>query len=378
MSAPRKLLMVIALISVFALLLAACGDDDDVAEPAPDDEPDVEEPEEEEPAEDPVEVEGDDVTLVFGHYQPGGETTVPEERFAELIEEYTGGTVTVEIHFAEALGGAGELIFLVSEGAMDMAAVVPAFTPDAFPVLSITQMPWWTAGDDEVDLRRQHDLIMELHPAELIAQELEENFNVRRTMTQNLPPYYLIGNDPECSLDGIAGDQVRSLGADYPRMLEAAGAVPVSMVTAEIYESLERGALDRASLPADNILDHDMHEVAQYACGPIWWLGAGHQILMNIDTWESLSPDQQDAIERAAADAQEFSIEFIVDRQEDLLDRMAENMEVNSFPEGDLEEWIEATPDFAAEWLERMQEAGHGEGAQEIYDKMREIEAREY
>ena len=120
------------------------------------------------------------------------------------------------------------------------------------------------------------------------------------------------------------------------------------------------------------------HEVAQYACGPIWWLGAGHQILMNIDTWESLSPDQQEAIERAAADAQEFAIEFIVDRQEDLLDRMAEDIEVASFPEGDLEEWIEATPDFAAEWLERMQEAGHGEGAQEIYDKIREIEAREY
>lgn len=374
MQKSRNLLKLATVAALLAFLPAACGGA--VTESAR-----TEEPTDEGAAAgggDVGDIEGDDVHLTFSHYLPSGEGTAPEEQFAELIEEYTAGTVTVEIGFAESLGGAAEMIYLVEEGAVDMAAVVPAFTPDAFPVTSITQMIWWSSQDDAADLRRQHDLIMEMHPRELIEQELAD-YNVRRTMVQNLPPYYLFSDDPDCTLEGISGDRIRSLGTEYPRMLEAVDAVPAEMVTAEIYEALERGTLDRASLPPDVFLDFDMASVAPYACGPIFWLGAGHQILLNLDTWEELSPDQQEAIDRAAQEAQEWSIDYYIERQQKLLAQLEEEgVEIQAMPEDEFAEWQERSPDFADAWLQRMQDAGNGDLAQEIYDKIREIERREY
>ena len=374
MQKSRNLLKLATVAALLAFLPAACGGA--VTESAR-----TEEPTDEGAAAgggDVGDIEGDDVHLTFSHYLPSGEGTAPEEQFAELIEEYTAGTVTVEIGFAESLGGAAEMIYLVEEGAVDMAAVVPAFTPDAFPVTSITQMIWWSSQDDAADLRRQHDLIMEMHPRELIEQELAD-YNVRRTMVQNLPPYYLFSDDPDCTLEGISGDRIRSLGTEYPQMLEAVDAAPAEMVTAEIYEALERGTLDRASLPPDVFLDFDMASVAPYACGPIFWLGAGHQILLNLDTWEELSPDQQEAIDRAAQEAQEWSIDYYIERQQKLLAQLEEEgVEIQAMPEDEFAEWQERSPDFADAWLQRMQDAGNGDLAQEIYDKIREIERREY
>lgn len=398
MSVSRKLLRLIAAVCLIPLLIAACGGDPAVTESGEAAGDSTEGGEggglvgeaAGEPTGAPTEagtggtggdvgeVEGDDVNLVFAHYLPSGEGTVPEERFVELIEEYSAGTVTVEIGFSESLGSAAELIYLVQDGAVDLAAVVPAFTPDVFPVTSITQMIWWSSQDDETDLRRQHDLIVEMHPMQLIEEELA-SYNTRRTMVQNLPPYYLYSDDAECSLDGISGDRMRSLGTEYPEMLEVAGAAPVSMVTAEIYEALERGTLDRASLPPDVFLDFDLASVAPQSCGPIFWLGAGHQILINLEAWDTLSPDQQEAIDRAALETQEWSIDYYVERQEDLLAQVEEaGVETQAFPDDEFADWQERSPDFADAWLERMEEAGNGDLAQEIYDKIREIEEREY
>ncbi|MPZ61007.1 MAG: hypothetical protein GEU93_06875 [Propionibacteriales bacterium] len=375
MQKSRNLLKLATAAALLTLLPAACGGDPAVTESGS-----TEEPAEEGTGGggDVGEIEGDDVHIVFGHYLPSGAGTAPEEHFAELIEEYTAGTVTVEIGYSESLGGADELIYLVEEGAVDMAAVVPAFTPDAFPAASITQMIWWSSQVDETDLRRQHDLIMEMHSMDLIEQELAD-YNVRRTMVQNLPPYYLFSDGADCTIDGISGDRIRSLGTEYPQMLKAIGAAPVEMVTAEIYEALERGTLDRASLPPDVFLDFDMASVAPDACGPIFWLGAGHQILLNMDTWGELSSDQQEAIDRAAMEAQEWSIDYYIERQEDLLAQLEEDgVEVQAMAEDEFAEWQERSPDFADQWLKRMQDAGNGDAAQEIYDKLREIEQREY
>jgi TRAP-type transport system periplasmic protein len=318
------------------------------------------------------------VTLTFAHYLPQGQGTVPEDNFAELVEELTDGSVQIQMEYAGALGEPAELPFLVEGGAVDMAAIVPAFNADAFPAISATQLIWWSSGDMETDLRRQHDLVVETHDMDIFVDEWT-GFNQRRLFVQNLPPYNLYSEDPDCSLDGLQGQRMRSLGRDLPRAWEAIGVTPLDMTTPEMYEGLERGTVDRVPLPPQVFMDGDFFEVASYACGPIFWLGAGHTITINLDMWESLSESQQEAMTEAAEEITEFSLDFYIENEVETIELHGdEGVEFQEFPEEDFEAMQQAAPDFLEEWLNDREADGQGEEAREVYEAMLEIRDREY
>jgi TRAP-type transport system periplasmic protein len=369
----------IAALSALLLFATACGGGDNDTPTAPEDDTvEGEDNGETTEGEDAGEATSDPVTLTFAHYLPEGQGTVPESRFAELVNEYSNGSVTVEIEWAGALGAPAELPFLVEGGAVDMAAIVPAFNVDAFPAIIATQLIWWSSGDIETDLRRQHDLVVETHDMDIFVNEWTE-YNQKRLFVQNLPPYYFYSEDSDCSLDGLRGQRIRSLGRDLPRAFEAIGVTPLDMTTPEMYEGLDRGTVDRVTLPPQVFMDGDFFEVASYACGPIFWLGAGHTITINLGTWESLGADQHEAIERAAEEVTEFSIEFYVDNQTETLElHTEEGVEFTEFPEEDFQALQDASPDFLEEWLSDREAAGQGDEAREVYDKMLEIRDRSY
>ena len=357
-----------AAIAALVMVAAACGGSDEPAAPAPAPAPT------EEPAEEP----STPITLVYAHYLPEGIATTQEATFASMVEEYSEGSITIEFAFGGALGTPAELPFLVEGGAVDMAPVVPAFNADAFPNIVATQLIWWSSGDPEVDLRRQYDLIVEMHSLPLFAAEWE-SYNQRPLFVQQLPPYFFYSNDDVCTVEGMRGQRIRSLGRDLPRAFEVRGITPLNMTTNEMYEGLERGTVERVTLPPDVYVDANFYEISNQACGPVFWLGAGHTITINNDTWERLDDRQKEAMLRASADVQDFSLGFYLGIQETALEGHTDNgVQFQTLPADELAAWIADAPDFPAEWLQRRLEAGEGEQAQQVYDKIMEIAARTY
>lgn len=372
----------VAGLSALVLLATACGGGDDTDDTSePDDtaaESDDADDDGDADAAPDGDFDGEPVTLSFAHYLPQGQGTVPEATYADLVNELTEGTVTIEIEWAGALGEPAELPFLVEGGAVDMAAIVPAFNADAFPAIAGTQLIWWSSGDMETDLRRQHDLVVETHAMDIFVDEWTE-FNQRRLFVQNLPPYYFYSEDPDCSLDGLQGQRMRSLGRDLPRAFEAIGVTPLDMTTPEMYEGLERGTVDRVPLPPQVFMDGDFFEVASYACGPIFWLGAGHTITINLEVWDSLSEAQRDAMLQAAEEVTEFSLGFYIENQAETIELHGdEDVEFQEFPAEDFQALVDASPDFLEEWFNAREEEGRGEEAREVYEQMLEIREREY
>jgi TRAP-type transport system periplasmic protein len=128
------------------------------------------------------------------------------------------------------------------------------------------------------------------------------------------------------------------------------------------------------SIPMQHMLAYDLHEVADYACGPIFIFGNGHTTTMNLDVWESLSDDQQQLIQETADETQEWFLEHAVDQEESYREELEDlGVQFDEFDAADFEEWQERSPDFLAEWLEDMEERGQGEQAQPVYDQVREI-----
>ncbi len=357
-----------AVASALLIVAAACGGADapEPAAPAP------------APTETPAAPESTPVTLSYAHYLPEGQATTPDLEFARLVDEFSNGSISIDFSWSAALGGAAELPFLVEGGAVDMAPVVPAFNADAFPNVIATQLIWWSSGDPIVDLRRQNDLVQEMHPLELFASEWE-GYNQKPLFVQLLPAYYFYSNDANCSVDGLSGQRIRSLGRDLPRAFEERNITPLNMTTPEMFEGLERGTVERVTLPPDVYVDGRFYEISDQACGPIFWLGAGHTVTINNDTWNSLDEAQQDAMLRAAQGVQDFSLDFYLTNQEVAIQGHLDNgVTFQEIPRDELDAWIADAPDFPAEWLERRLEAGEGDAAQAVYDKIMEIAARTY
>lgn len=362
-----------AVAAALVVMAAACGGADapEPAAPAPAPAP--------APTETPAEVESTPVTLTYAHYLPEGKATTPDLEFARLVNEYSNGSVTIDFSFGAALGGAAELPFLVEGGAVDMAPVVPAFNADAFPNVIATQLIWWTSGDPLLDLRRQNDLIKEMHVLDLFKAEWE-SYNQRPMFVQMLPAYFFYSNDAGCSADALSGQRIRSLGRDLPRAYGVRRITPLNMTTPEMYEGLERGTVERVTLPPDVFIDGRFYEIANQACGPIFWLGSGHTITINNDSFDNkLDDKQREALLRAAKETQEFSLEFYLGNQSVALQAHLDNgVTFSEFPRAELDAWIADSPDFPGEWIARRLKAGEGAAALEVYEKIREIAARTY
>lgn len=311
----------------------------------------------------------DEVTLEFGHYYTQGEETLGEVKLIELIEEQSEGSISINVHWSEALGGPLELPGLTEDGAIDMGVISTHFLPDPYPYYRSAATSLWVE-DPIAAMDVQQEVQDRVFTTEPFTQEMEEN-NLVPLLHQPLPAYYFIGNTPECGTDALQGARVRTVGNDLPDMLQEVGATPVSLTTGEMYEALDRGTVDFLTIPMRHMLAYDLHEVGSYVCGPIFVFANGHTTVMNGDVWEGLSDEQQTVVQEASAEAQEWFTQDSKEREEGYQEQLeAEGVTFVDFPVEDLEQWREESPDFIEKWADSV---GDEEGVDDTVALLREI-----
>ncbi len=348
------------LLAVLGLLvLAACEGEPDEADEADD----VEE----------EEVAGDPVSLNLAHYYNESPEAAGEARLAEEVTERSGGDVDIQVQWGEVLGDATEIPGLVADGAADMGSVAPHFGADPFPLYQLSTIPF-PSTDPATDLERQGELQQEVFESDPFVEELEEEHNQKALLHQPLAPYFVTSNIPECGIDAFEGERVRSIGEFHPVMLEEIGATPVTLTTGEMFEGLERGTVDAVTIPLAHMLTYDLHEVADYICGPVFYLGNGNTATVNLDTWEDLSGDQQELITETAEETQDWFLDYAIDQEESYRSELEEDLGVEflDFPQDELEEWHESAPDFLGDWADERSADGY-EQIDDLHERIRDI-----
>jgi TRAP-type mannitol/chloroaromatic compound transport system substrate-binding protein len=100
--------------------------------------------------------------------------------------------------------------------------------------------------------------------------------------------------------DDLKGLKMRipGLGGE---VIRRAGATPITMPGAEIFTSLQTGAIDATEwVGAYNDVAFGLHKAAKYYYYPGWQEpGAGLELMVNAEAWESLPPDLQGIVELA-------------------------------------------------------------------------------
>lgn len=227
--------------------------------------------------------------------QPGATGEIQKNKegpFFQNFAEKTGLDVTANFQTLDQTGvkGAEELRILKS-GLFDIVSLrLQQVSRDAPSIM----------GLDLVGLNTDYDngreTMKEFGP--IVDQQLQENFNTKLLGLWPFGPQVLFCNREINGLSDLNGVKIRTDDQTLSKFIESIGAIPVQMGFSEVYQSLARGVVECAITGPSSANASDWPEVTTHVL-PLSFRFAIQGYGMNLDTWNSFSPEEQQKIQAA-------------------------------------------------------------------------------
>lgn len=246
--------------------------------------------------------------LTFNHTNPaGGHFEAAAVAFTEYIEEATGGKVTFETFYSGSLLPAAEAFTGVGSGLADVSYTTTIGFESQFPVAD------WLSPAMSVDHEPfpLGDLVNYVAVNDFIANEPAlqaeyEALNVEPLWFVSSSPGDMLCTEPIEDLADASGRLTRSPGARITAEVEALGMTATSMPFADLYEGLQRGAINCVYTTAGSTTfkPYGLTEVAtNYAAVNGWTPIAAVGYIVNQDLWDSFSEDLRRVFNEASIKA---------------------------------------------------------------------------
>lgn len=177
---------------------------------------------------------------------------------------------------------------LVRDGVIDVAWVLPGYTPGQFADLQVTELPFTVESGVEGSI-----IAWRLFETGMLSGF--DDVHVLTAWTPDVTNIHL--TEPVDSLEALDGASLRTAGATQAMFVEAIGAAPQTLGSVEANEAMGRGTIDGQLQGWTGMNTFGGFAVSNGAYRVP--LGASpFVLLMNKDLWESLSPDVQEVMMR--------------------------------------------------------------------------------
>lgn len=258
---------------------------------------------------DPVELIGADSTgkgaagQIFGEY------------VAQRVDEITGGKLTIDYHPNGDLGGDADLLRQAQNKEIDIVVCQTAPIVSFVPEMAVFDLPMSFAkySGDTINsvLNGDNDFTKALGSA-YEAQKLH-----LLGFLQNATYRLTSSNKKLETLADFNGLQIRTMeNSNHMAFWQAIGAQPTPLAWAEVYVSLQNKMIDAEENAADTIVGANLNEVQEYLALTNHILYC-NQICINAETYASLAPAYQEALDQAVADAIAYMRPQLVDIDND-------------------------------------------------------------
>ena len=241
-----------------------------------------------------------EMTLKIAEVHPAGyPTVVAQEHMGEKIEEATDGELKFRMFSGGVLGSEKEVVEQVQLGAVQMTRVSLGTLGPVIPEVNAFNMPF---------VFRDHEHMRKVIDGEIGQEILDKitnsDFNMVGLAWMDGGVRNLYTKEPVRSIEDLKGMKIRVIGNPlFIDTLNAMGAQGVAMATGEIYSALQTGVIDGAENNPPTMLEHNHYREAKN------YTLTGHLILpepivISKTTWNKLTPEQQEIVQKYAKEAQ--------------------------------------------------------------------------
>ena len=240
-----------------------------------------------------------EITINIGHSgAPDGYADVAAVKFKELVEERSGGRMTVEVFPSSQIGSERELVEGAQLGSIDAGVVFAGLLESFVPEMGVVNLPFLFDGQDHVDAVFDGPVGRELLG---LAEEVDikalaiGQFGLRSMMNSQRPIV---------TPADAAGLKFRVPESDiYIRTYELVGANPVPLPGPEIFTSLQNGVVDGTGAPIFAAVTQKYYETPVKYLSLTEHIYAALLMFMGGELWDGLGPAAQQLVQQAAIEA---------------------------------------------------------------------------
>ncbi|NRB04946.1 MAG: TRAP transporter substrate-binding protein DctP [Rhodobacteraceae bacterium] len=311
----------------------------------------------------PVSADGHKMTFTLA--TSGSETDQRSVAMAEVFAPMVSGFADYQAGYNGTLFAQGTELEAIAGGNLTMSIASAQELAQFFPEFSI-----FATGYVHQDAAHQcvfNDPLMDP-----FKQTVEDELGVKLLSVMYLGRRHVNLRQTRDELDvqtpaDLAGVNLRMPGTDAWQFLGSAlGASPTPLAFSEVYTSLASGAIDGQDNPLPTVVDQKFYEVTKQISLTSHLVDLNY-IAFSAETWNSLTPDQQITVQRAADAAASYGRLKQLDKENNLADFIrSQGVEIYTPDLAAFREHVQAQyvgSETAAAWpegvLDRINELGN-------------------
>jgi TRAP-type C4-dicarboxylate transport system substrate-binding protein len=277
--------------------------------------------------------------LKASHQWPGGGGDVRDEMVQIIADEVAKANVDLEVRVypAASLFKPTQQWDAMVQGQLDISAFPLDYASGKHPQFSATLMP---------GLVKNHEHAKRLNDSAFM-EDIKQIIDEAGIMV--LSDAWLAGgfaSKGECVLEpeNAEGKVMRAAGPAFEQMLAAAGASINSMPSSEIYTALQTGVLDAVNTSSGSFVSYRIYEQVDCLTPPgdyaLWFMY--EPILMSKDSFEQLTPEQQQALLDAGQKAEDFFFEAAKGLDQEMVETFEkQGVQVTAMDQAQFDAWLD-------------------------------------
>jgi len=333
--------MVLACVMAFGMMLSACGGSSNETTTAAPSEGATTTAETAEDTSEAAGLTGDEsFHYIMGH--GAAEKSIGDLyclKFKELVEEKSGGAITVDVYSGSQLGTYGEMLQSLQSGDIGGMIFQPAPAVSFIPELSVLDIPYAFLGCTQGQIDKA---LNDSAFTELLRASCEKSGYQFMSFAQAATFREVTSNKEITTAEGFAGLAIRTLeNNNHIAFWKELGANPTPIAFGELYLSLQQGLVDAQENPYDTALNAGFAEVQKYLIDT-------HHILypnlfiVNKALFDSMPADYQAAFNEAADEAKAYAEQLMADSSATDKQAMIDaGMTLIELPDAELEKMAE-------------------------------------
>lgn len=220
--------------------------------------------------------------------------------FAKLVEEYTEGRIKVDVFPASQIASGAKAIEFVQAGTLDIALESTMAFSNFVPEIGVLDMPYLFSNKEEAFR------IIDGEVGQKMSELAEaKGFKVLGWWDNGFRSITSRKGSIEKPSD-LIGIKIRTPESKvFLTTFETLGAIPTPMAVSEVFSSLQLGTVDASENSDSNNIKNKYTEVCPYY-SVTKHIYTFEPLIMSLDRFNSLSPEQQEAILKAAKEAGEL------------------------------------------------------------------------